>query len=451
MKIALVFLVLIGIIVLGLPFSISGDSSLTGRVRSFMSYSLTATALLLGMLTIFMSRSLSDELSKRQILTLMTKPLPRWQFIVGKWAGITIFNIFFLCFTGALVYGMVHYIKVAYPPSDDRYDVAQLEDEVLIARHALPWKTPDFDRGADILFERNLEEGKYELRLDFDPQAERALLKEKLTARWRVVPPLGARQFAFHNVLCDRSPGNHVQVRYYTRITRYPADEIYRSYWIFGNPEKGTPVVAIPTQHVVGRFHTISVPAECVAPDHTLSVEFHNENPFPGERQAPNIIEFLSKDEVEVLFVVGSFEGNLLRLLILMMCKLMFLAAVGILMASVFSFPVACLASFTIYVLAGTRSFIMESMDWTTRSSFFATESLEDFAVIAASHLYRVVTYIIPDFAYYDGVETFVSGHNVSLAWVLQGVGVLVFVQTFAVLGLAVLLFHRREVAEVSV
>ena len=38
MKIALVFLVLIGAVVLGLPFSVSGDSSLTGAVQSFMSY-----------------------------------------------------------------------------------------------------------------------------------------------------------------------------------------------------------------------------------------------------------------------------------------------------------------------------------------------------------------------------------------------------------------------------
>jgi len=59
MKIALVFLVLLGLVVLGLPFSIRGDSSLTGAVQSFMSYGLNATGVLLGMLTIFMSRSLS--------------------------------------------------------------------------------------------------------------------------------------------------------------------------------------------------------------------------------------------------------------------------------------------------------------------------------------------------------------------------------------------------------
>ena len=75
MKIALIFLVLIGMVVLGLPFSIKGDGSLTGAAQSFMSYGLNATGILLGMLTIFMSRSLSDELGNRQIFLITTTPV----------------------------------------------------------------------------------------------------------------------------------------------------------------------------------------------------------------------------------------------------------------------------------------------------------------------------------------------------------------------------------------
>ena len=110
MKIALVFLVLIGLVVLGLPFSIQGDSSLTGAVQSFLAYSLSATGVLLGLLTIFMSRSLADELVQRQIFMVLTKPIPRWQYISGKWLGITILNGVFLSCSGVTIYGMVHYI-----------------------------------------------------------------------------------------------------------------------------------------------------------------------------------------------------------------------------------------------------------------------------------------------------------------------------------------------------
>ena len=57
MKIAIVFLILLALVVVGLPFSIEGDATVPGAIQSFMSYGISATGLLLGMLTIFMSRS----------------------------------------------------------------------------------------------------------------------------------------------------------------------------------------------------------------------------------------------------------------------------------------------------------------------------------------------------------------------------------------------------------
>jgi hypothetical protein len=58
--------------------------------------------------------------------------------------------------------------------------------------------------------------------------------------------------------------------------------------------------------------------------------------------------------------------------------------------------------------------------------------------------------WVIPDFSRYDAVETFVAGRNVSLVWVLQATAELVLLKSLIILGLAVLFFHRREVAEVS-
>ena len=48
-------------------------------------------------------------------------------------------------------------------------------------------------------------------------------------------------------------------------------------------------------------------------------------------------------------------------------------------------------------------------------------------------------------------METLVNGRNVGLVWVLQGITELAVVKTLILLGLAILFFHRREVAEVSV
>ncbi len=451
MKLALVFVVLIGLVVVGLPFSISGDSSVTGAVQSFMSYALSATAVLLGMLVIFMSRSVADELVGRQLFLVMTKPVPRWQYILGKWLGVTLISAACLACAGLTTYGMVHYIRHTHPPIDDRYDEAELKSEVLAARHALKCTLPDFMRPAEAEFESKLEEGLYDNVPDFHPAREKASLAKKYEARWRVVGPGQLRVFEFLSVLCDRSPGKMVHIRYKTDVSEFDPDEIFKALWRVGDPRKGTPVYDIPVRQVVGRFHSVAVPADAVAEDHTLTAYFYNENPFSSGRRSRSVIEFRKSAEVEVLFVVGSFGWNLVRLLILMQCKLMFLAAVAILMTTVFSFPVACLVSFTIYALAAMRSFIEESLDFASHDLASMFDSVKEFAVQSVMHLFETAYWVIPDFGRYDAVETFVNGRNVSLVWVLQGVFWLVMAKTVIVLGLAILLFHRREVAEVSV
>lgn len=451
MKIALVFVVLILLVILGLPLSIEGDSSLTGAVQSFMSYGFSATGLLLGLLTIFLSRSLSDEFVGRQIFLVMTKPIHRWQYILGKWLGICVLNAAFLSCSGLTIYVMVHYIRHSHPPIDKRFDEAELENEVLVARHARPCHLPDFKTPADMEFERNLEEGLYDNVPGLDPQAERARLSQKYEARWRVVGPDEMRVFEFDNVLCDRSHDSHVQIRYKTDLNSYPPDEIFRALWRAGDASKGTELYDIPVRHVIGRIHTVRIPADAVAKDNTLTVYFYNTNPFEGEPPFHSVIEFRKSNEVQVLFVVGSFGWNLVRLLILVMCKLMFLAAVGIMMTTVFSFPVACLCSFTVYVLAGTRSFMADALTFSSDQYAGMFDSAKEFVVQSLMYLYGMIHWVIPDFGAYDAVETLVNGQNVSLVWVLQAVFGLVLVKTTIVLGIAMLLFHRREVAEVSV
>jgi len=504
MKLAQVFFVLIVMVVLVLPFSVEGDGSLTGAVQSYLSFSLTGTGFFLGVLTIFLSRSLSDELVNKQLFIVLTKPVPRWQYLLGKWLGISMINAAFLFSSGTAIYGMVHVIKATKTPIEQMYtspmslgksavlttskgeksnpnfspDRHKLETEVLVARHASPLILPDFTQAAEELYQQKLEEGFYDGVQDLDPQKERARWRDMFAADWKFVHPLNTRTFHFKNVLCDRSPQSEIQFRYKAEIYDYPRDEIFRSIWQFGDPYKGAKTYQAWPRHVVGHFHTIKVPADCVADDYSLTVHFWNKNPYadpnlykegPLEEPTRSTLDIIS-DKMECLFVVGSFEGNLLRLIVMMMCKLMFLAAVGILMTSIFSYPVACLASFVVYGLAGLRGFLLEAMDlmhmdvqnawqaflkfWPALTHGTVAEASSSFQVLVSetmNEIIRLLFYVIPDFNYYDGVETLVDGKNVSLVWVLQSIGELAILQTGIVLGLAMILFYRRELSEVSI
>jgi hypothetical protein len=92
-----------------------------------------------------------------------------------------------------------------------------------------------------------------------------------------------------------------------------------------------------------------------------------------------------------------------------------------------------------------------EALDFATDHSATMFSSVKEFAVRLISHIYEVVCWVVPNFPRYDAVESLVNGRNVGLVWVLQAVSDLVLIKTLVVIGAAMLLFHRREVAEISV
>jgi hypothetical protein len=444
MKIALIFIAVIGLILVGLPFSLRNENSVSGAVQSFLSFSLGSLGFLLAMLTIFLSRSLSDEMVNRQILILMSKPIPRWQFVAGKWLGITAINLSLLTASGVFVYGTAKLMARMMEPRDE-LDRERVTQEVLTARHATSCTLPDFRVAAEEMFRERLEQGVYAEALDLQPVQEKARLAEELEARWRTIPTMEMRRFDFQNVRCERSPDKYLQVRYLAEVWSYAPDEILRVEFLVGNPDKDTPVYRVFRRDIIGRYHTFSVPTNAVAPDRTLTVVLNNRNPYPDEPQPTNTIALKSRDDVQVLFKVGTFGGNLVRQLALLACKLVFLGAFALLTTCLFSFPVSCLLCFTFLALATMSGFLEDAI------IFFDEWGTEGVFKVIVEKLYDVLFFLIPNFSEYDGLPLLVDGRNVTLRWVLSGIVNLVFVGTFAVLMTACVLFHRREVAEVSV
>ncbi|MCP4591509.1 MAG: hypothetical protein GY842_12255, partial [bacterium] len=238
MKVAVFFILLIGLSVLGLPFTLRGDGSLAGAIQSYLMYSLLLVSLLLSLQTIMMSWTLSEEVAQRQILILMTKPLARWQYIVGKWLGIVLLDVMLLTGSGVGVYGMTRYL--ASLPERVEGDHYRIASEILVARHVSRVSVPDFARDAVREFERRQEEGLYAERVGLVPQDEKARLTDELETRWRAVPPFVGRLFTFENLYCSRVPDEYVQLRFNATIYSPPPSDVISCVWRFGNRAKGT-------------------------------------------------------------------------------------------------------------------------------------------------------------------------------------------------------------------
>lgn len=104
-KIASGFAVLI---LVGIPLfwlTAEGDGTVKGRTQMFMTYALGFTGFVLALLTIFFScRSLSFEVASRQIYATISKPIPRWQILAGKWIGIMTLNVVLLAIACVATY-----------------------------------------------------------------------------------------------------------------------------------------------------------------------------------------------------------------------------------------------------------------------------------------------------------------------------------------------------------
>ena len=112
MRIVLVFVILLAFIMLWLPFTVRGDQTVTGQLQTFLSYSLGAVGLLLGLATVFLSCStLTAEFRSMTLHLVLTKPVSRFEVLAGKWLGINALMLLLLGLSGATIYGFAVLIK----------------------------------------------------------------------------------------------------------------------------------------------------------------------------------------------------------------------------------------------------------------------------------------------------------------------------------------------------
>jgi len=110
-KVAVVFTILLFVLLPVLGFTATGDETLKGRLQTFVSYALSLMSFLLCLLTIIISiYSVTSDIEQRQIYTVITKPIRRFQFIMGKLLGVIVLDVFLLVLFSAIIYTFTIYM-----------------------------------------------------------------------------------------------------------------------------------------------------------------------------------------------------------------------------------------------------------------------------------------------------------------------------------------------------
>jgi len=446
-----VAVVLVAIVGLS-PFMLRSTDKLAERVQLVLSYSLSAVGFLLAIMTIFLSAStLAGDLREKRIETIATKPIPRWQILVGKWLAVMLLNVALVVLSGGVTYVLVRHVIGRPEAAEDDEGRKALENEVYTARHTVDPSRPEAEIDEIIDNEIARKRAADQLGEGFNEAAYRRARRMELWISYNTLPPGYVCQYRFEGVTPAR-PDEQIYIRYKLIDVgdggSGPEKKTILVDWTV-SPERTLPIqrgqkgVVTPPQVVsLDDRHEFTVPANLVSADHELFVTCHNLTSLPGA--APAYAAFPAKEGIQVLCKAGSFEGNIVRTMLLVLIRLAFLSALAVAAASLLSFPVASLLALFVFVCA-----LLVNQFVGLAAPAPGTEDEPEFITPTFYRLtLKAVAAAVPNFGRYDGTGDVATGRLVPWSLVVRGLGIVGAVYSGVVMVLGCLYFRSRELVE---
>lgn len=373
-----------------IPLTIDAREPLRYQVQTYLSKGTTTVFVFASCLTLFLScATVSFEIRDRQVWSVLTKPLSRFQYLLGKFTGLLVLNAIILAVGGAAVF--VHTEILRTRPATDIADAAALHDQVLVARETAQPEYATIDPAALADMVNRAVEQDSVLRADIaegrrsEAEVRRDLASDKVKefdVQQRTIDAGKSRTFVFHGLAEAKAAGSDPVLRYKFHIGRDDSHETFPVLFVFG----GAPPAMV--NYVPVQRNVFPIPAAAIADDGTLTVQVVNGGLTNDLQFYPSAWSMnFDRDGLEVLHRVGSFEGNFLRAMLVDWSKLAFISALGVAAGSVLSFPVAVLLAFTV-LMSGALSpflgmalrnyYIRDESDWMTRAFQHAVRAIAE-------------------------------------------------------------------------
>lgn len=436
MKIAAAFILLLIILIPVMGLGITGDGTIKGKLQSFVTYSMALVSLLLSLLTVIAAAyNLADDIKQSRIYMVLTKPIRRHELLIGKLLGIILLDLILLVPLSAVIYGIIRYIPVHNNAT--REQMQELENEFFTARASI--KPPETDVTAEVLqrYERLKQENQLPEGQNYKDIINYLTQLKKYEER--AVGPGREITWQFDGIK-RTDPNQNIFIRYKYDVSVNPPDLNIYSRWMAGDlrqlpviPQGPGSIYVFDRKDMIRTFHELQIPANAVTSDGHLEVSFFN---LPVN----NTVVIFPPGGLEILYKSESYTLNFIKAVTMVFLRLVFLACIGIFAASFLSFPVALLLCMTIFFIASVSGFIVEYFD------YLGSEARTIYTFII-DPLIRM----IPRFDVYNPSSYLVPARLIS--WPLLGkiIATLIFLQSFIVLLLSLLIFRFREIAKVII
>jgi ABC-type transport system involved in multi-copper enzyme maturation permease subunit len=488
MKVAAVFIVLLLVLLPVMGVSMTGDGTLKGRLQTFVSYGLSLTNLLLCLLTVIVSiYTLTNDIRQRQIYTVITKPVRRYQLLLGKLLGVVLLSTALLALFSAIIYAITIYTPVLEKPGlvillcvtslalflciiytitlhisvfwkvfcliclslvlllsfaglifivintteFSQADLIQVENEFFTARASLV--PPQVDVTEEVLDAyRKLEKGG-QLPPDMPRREVMAELTRRIQLRKRAAVVGERLVWEFDNVKV-LDPNETVFIRYKYDAAISPPDLVIYGRWDVGDIRLVPPVYeSFSSRDPIRTFRELHVPASLIAEDGYLAVSFLN-------LQLNDTTVIFPPDGLELLYKADTFTANFIRAVLLIWLRLIFLAVLGLLTSTFLSFPVAILLSLCILLTATFSAFCLESFDYLGGNLSWIY-----------SYTVRPMILLLPQFDKFNPTMFLVSARLLSWSLLVEAAGLMICIKASILLLLALLIFKFREIAKIII
>jgi hypothetical protein len=351
------FFVTLGVILLimvfALPLTIKGDGTASGQVKILLYYTLGLSSMILGVATLWTScAAISSEIEEKQIQLSVTKPVHRFEIWLGKWMGILVVNSVLLLITGVTIYAYVHHYSVSAGLTEKDRNI--LKSEWLVGRRLIVPVAEKIDlTGQDVRtrLEQLMREGKLDSKMTTE-EAFALVAKEMLFER-RIVPPGQSKRWEFAGFPAARGLGVEQAgtIRFNFVSTFHDRKRVTGAWLISGKDGKET--FRFDIKDWPDGIHTIPAPMSAI-PRGPFTVTFEN-----AGRDRSNMAVFDAENPVQILVPASAFAPNLVRSLIVILCQLGLIAAIGLAAGSLFSFPVATFAAASLIVISMAGHFFV--------------------------------------------------------------------------------------------
>ena len=442
MKAAAVVIVLLIVLLPLMSVVMDGDGTLLGKLQTFVSYGLGLVSFLLCVLTIAVSAfTLSNDLKRRHLYLVLTKPVRRYEVIVGKLLGILILDVFLLALFGAIIYILT--LMMPGMAKADPSERLQANAEFFTARTGLKvsYDEAELRKAAEQRFTQLKESNQLPQEMSQPRVLAELIGQERMIAK--SCPPGQVKRWDFDGVGLDvpDDPNAFLFVRYkFEAAAQLPDDKVYGLWRIgdlrqleAGTERLATPIYYIERDETVRAYHEFVVPARAVADDGFLAIAFFNN---PALNPTTVIL-----NEVEVLFHSGTFTLNYLRALLMIYIRLAFLAALGVSLTTWLSFPVAILMSLVVFLAGTVNGFILDSFD-----------GLGAVMGLVYNFSLRPLLWMIPQFdGAYNPSSYIINGRLIDWPFLSMMIIVTLLIKAAIVLLLGIWIFSRREIAKAVV